>query len=577
MAPSAEVLRAMRVAMEHRGPDGYGTYAKNDTALAQTRLAIIDLKTGDQPFYETGGAALVANGEIYNYLELRNTMPGTVFASQSDCEMPLHLYRRQGPAFVNALRGMYAIAIHDAPERRLLLARDPFGIKPLYYAETNQCFAFASEPRALIAGGFVKPRIRPQVLRELLQLQFTTGRDTIFDGIKRVNPGETLIISKGRIVERQVVSPLPHSAIIDIDEAEGCDHFDRIWADSVTVHQRSDVPYGMFFSGGIDSSAVLAMMARINQTPVKAFTLGFSGTNVTDERDHARHVAHALGAEHIEVEFSEGDFWRLLPSVARAMDDPAADYAILPTFKLAAAARAAGLKVILSGEGGDELFAGYGRYRRAMRPRWLGGRSLRAHGTFEELGVLRYDLSDWREGMQAAADAANQASKTRLQAAQATDCADWLPNDLLTKLDRCLMAHGIEGRTPFLDPVVASFAFCLPDHLKVNKGLGKWLLRSWLAKTAPVADAFSRKRGFTVPVGEWISRRSRQLGELVAAQDCVNDICHSDVVIDLFNAATEKRAGFAAWVLLFYALWHQHHIEGRALPEDVFAALENGI
>ena len=285
-------------------------------------------------------------------------------------------------------------------------------------------------------------------------------------------------------------------------------------------------------------------------------------------------MAHALGAEHVEVEFREADFWRLLPEIACAMDDPAADYAILPTYKLAAAAREAGLKVILSGEGGDELFAGYGRYRSVMRPWWAGGRMLRGRGNLDRLGLLRGDLAGWRDGIAAAELARGSGRAARgCRSAQATDCADWLPNDLLTKLDRCLMAHGVEGRTPFLDPVVAAFAFRLPDGLKVRKGMGKWLLRRWLAEHVPAAEPFARKRGFTVPVGEWIARRGAQLGPLVAAQAGVREICLPGAVEKLFRDPRRRHEGFAAWTLLFYALWHRCHIEGLPPAPDVFATL----
>jgi asparagine synthase (glutamine-hydrolysing) len=263
----------------------------------------------------------------------------------------------------------------------------------------------------------------------------------------------------------------------------------------------------------------------------------------------------------------------LLPEIARAMDDPAADYAILPTYKLAATAREAGLKVILSGEGGDELFAGYGRYRSVGRPWWAGGKLLRARGNLDKLGILRGDLAGWRDGVAAAELTAQDGARTRLQIAQMTDCADWLPNDLLTKLDRCLMAHGVEGRVPFLDPGVAAFAFRLPDELKVRRGLGKYLLRRWLAGQSKAAAPMAKKRGFTVPVGEWIARRGVQLGPLIAAQPGVREICLDGSVEKLFAAAAEKRAGFAAWTLLFYALWHRHHIQRQPPALDVFAAL----
>jgi asparagine synthase (glutamine-hydrolysing) len=571
--PPSAALQAMEATLLHRGPDGNGHYRSADVGLAQTRLAIIDLATGDQPLYEPGGAALMANGEIYNYIELRQELAGIPFATQCDCEMPLHLYRRHGLDFAKSLRGMYALALHDPAAGRLVLARDPFGIKPLYYVETPRGVAFASEPASLIAGGLVEAELLPQARNELLQLQFTTGRDTIFAGVKRVLPGETLVIAKGRIVERRRIGALDGDASAEADESAALAALDRVLADSVMVHQRSDVPYGMFLSGGIDSSAVLAMMARFNERPVRAFTIGFSRAGASDERASARRVAEALGAEHVEIEFREADFWCLLPEIADAMDDPAADYAILPTYKLAAEARAAGLKVILSGEGGDELFAGYGRYRSVMRPWWAGGRTPRARGNLDRLGLLRRDLAGWRDGVEAAELHAAKMGRSRLQVAQATDCEDWLPNDLLTKLDRCLMAHGVEGRTPFLDPAVADFAFHLPDALKVRNGMGKYLLRRWLAERVPAAEPFAPKRGFTVPVGDWIARRGAQLGPLVARQRGVREICAPGAVEALFRAPKRRHEAFAAWTLLFYALWHRCHIERMAPGPDVFATL----
>jgi asparagine synthase (glutamine-hydrolysing) len=572
-SPASAMLEAMGKAMHHRGPDGSGHYVKGNVGMVQTRLAIIDLATGDQPLYGPDGTALVANGEIYNYIELRAAMADAVFKTASDCELPLHLYPTHGFGFARYLRGMYAIALHDPASARLILARDPFGIKPLYYAETAQGFAFASEPEVLIASGFVKAELALDARDELLQMQFTTGRDTIFKGIQRVLPGETLIVERGHVAERRQLPALPENDVAVRDENAALDALDNVLEDSVKVHQRSDVPYGMFLSGGVDSSVVLAMMARLNTRPVKTFTAGFAGTNVADERPLARKVAENFGAEQIEVEFGAEDFWRLLPEIAGAMDDPAADYAILPTYKLAAAARDAGLKVILSGEGGDELFGGYGRYRSAMRPWWRGGRRMRRRGTLERLGILRQPLAGWRDGMAGAERMAKSGNRTRLQIAQAVDCADWLPNDLLTKLDRCLMAHGIEGRTPFLDPAVAAFAYHLPDDLKVRDGMGKYLLRRWLAQKAPVAEPFSKKRGFTVPVGEWIAARGAQLGPLVAAQESLREICRPDAVTALFRDGNRRHAGFATWALLFYALWHRRHILRQPTAPDVFAAL----
>ncbi|MGQ0675463.1 MAG: asparagine synthase (glutamine-hydrolyzing) [Rhodospirillales bacterium] len=570
-AVDERVLDLLAGALAHRGPDGRGRYVSGPVGMIQNRLAIIDLKTGDQPFHEPGGASLVANGEIYNYVELRAGMKDVTFASQSDCETALFLYRKHGLDYASRLRGMYAIAIPDRAAGRLVLSRDPFGIKPLYHAETAKGFAFASEPQALIAAGLVAPRIDAFKRDELLQLQFTTGADAIFQGIKRLLPGETVAVKDGRIVERRRLDALPDGAPADIDPGAALARLDAALEDSVRVHQRSDVPYAMFLSGGIDSSAVLAMMAQLNAKPVTAFTAYFPGTAARDERDFAKAAAAAAGARHVEVPFEEDDFWALLPACAAAMDDPAADYAILPSYKLAREA-AREFKVVLSGEGGDELFAGYGRYRDAMRPWWRFGKRMRRRGAFDGLGVLREPPDKWRAGLTAAERAARRPGRTRLQSAQATDCADWLPNDLLAKLDRCLMAHGLEGRTPFLDPEVARFAFLLPDQLKVEGGLGKALLRRWIDAKVPAARAFARKRGFTVPVAEWIAGRGGELGELLAARPAVEAIALPGAVRALFQKP-EGRAGFACWALLFYALWHVRHIEGRKPEGDVFDVL----
>jgi asparagine synthase (glutamine-hydrolysing) len=570
--PDPEILARLEAALGHRGPDGRGRHVVNDTGMVHTRLAVLDLTTGAQPIREPGGAAIVANAEIYNYIELNARLKNVRLTTKSDCEAPLHLYRRGGLNFVQSLRGMYALAIHDPQNGRLVLARDPFGIKPLYCTQTPKGFAFASEPHALIAAGLVAPRLRRNRAIELLQLQFTTGRETIFEGIERVLPGETVVVAGGRVVERRKLEAVPTGSPIVISEDEAVARLDAALHDSVAVHQRSDVPYGMFLSGGIDSSAVLALMAELNDRPVRAYTVGFPGTSVADERALARDVARAVRAEHVEIEFTETDFWRLLPRIAGAMDDPAADYAVVPTYKLAAEA-ARDVKVVLSGEGGDEMFAGYGRYRGVMRPWWQGGRTMRVRGHLTRLGILREDESGWRDGITGQESVVSHPGRTALQVAQAVDIGDWLPCDLLAKLDRCLMAHGLEGRTPLLDPIVAAVAFTLPDNLKVRGRSGKWVLRSWLAKRLPAAKPFAPKRGFTVPVGEWIASQGARLGALVAAQPGIAELCRPSAVERAFAKSRGRRYGFAAWSLLFYALWHTRHVLGRPPGPDVLESL----
>lgn len=569
--PEARVLEEMLRALAHRGPDGQGHTTVGRIALAHNRLAIIDLATGDQPLF-AGSAALVANGEIYNYRELRASMPGSAFTTQSDSEVPLQLWVRDGASFTAPLRGMYAIAIHDRAARTLTLSRDPFGIKPLYTVQTPAGLAFASEAGALLAAGLAPRRLRAAARDELLQLQFTTGAETIFEGIRRVLPGETLTCADGHVLERHRLAALPEGGPETIDEEAALARLDHALEESVDLHQRADVPYGMFLSGGIDSTAILTMMARLNASPVLAFTAGFDVPGAADERAAAARVAASLGARHETLTVTAAETWRHLPEIVAAMDDPVADYAIIPTWFLARRARQ-DVKVVLSGEGGDEIFGGYGRYRSAMRPWWRGGRVMRAHGAFDRLDVLRAHPFTWRDGIAAAEAAAVESGRTRLATAQATDIADWLPHDLLLKLDRCLMAHAVEGRTPFLDPGIVAAAFRLPDALKVRQGMGKWLLRQWLARHCPAAEPFARKQGFTVPVGTWIAAQGARLGKLVAAEPGVAEVAEPGRVAALFRAAAGKREGAAAWHLLFYALWHRTHILGLPPAGDVFETL----
>ena len=561
-------------ALAHRGPDGAGQTMVGRVALVHTRLAIIDLAGGDQPLF-AGPAALVANGEIYNDLALRRSLPEMRFATGSDCEPPLHLWLRDGHRYVERLRGMYAIAIHERGTHNLTLSRDPFGIKPLYLAELEGGVAFASEPQALLASGLVARALRPEALHELLQLQFTTGRETIFPGIRRVLPGETLRIADGRVIDRSRVPALPDGPAEAIGEADALARLDRALEESVALHRRADVPTGMFLSGGIDSAAVLRMMARLGTARVQAFTAAFDVPGAADEGERAARLAAAAGARHEVLRIDEAMVWRHLPEIVASLDDPVADYAAIPTWLLARRA-ARQVKVILSGEGGDELFAGYGRYRSAMRPWWRGGRPMRRRGTFDGLGVLRPGLGEtrraWRSGL-AATELSAQHGRSRLAAAQASDIAEWLPNDLLLKLDRCLMAHGVEGRTPLLDPGVAAASFRLPDGLKVRGGMGKWLLRRWLETQMPEARPFAPKQGFTVPVGDWIAAAGDRLAPLVAAQAGVAAIAAPDRVAALFRNAAGRRERHAAWTLLFYALWHRTHIEGRLPAGDVFETL----
>jgi len=568
-APDQGVLRRMAEAMAHRGPDGSGIYARADVGIAHTRLAIIDLETGDQPLIAPDGVALVANAEIYNDPEIRLALAEAPYATRSDCESPLHLYRAKGLAFADELRGMYAIAIHDPARGQVVLARDPFGIKPLYYVEMAEGLAFASEPQALIKAGLAGTALRPHARAELLQLKFSTGAGTIFADIRRVEPGETLVVADGRIVERRRRAMLPKAGPVRAPKGSLQAQLDTVLMDTVSHHLRSDVPYGLFLSGGIDSAVLVALMARLSSQPVYALTAGFPGSDAADETGQAARVARAVGAEHHVVEMTHQDFWSLAPRIAAALDDPCADGAALPSFMLARAARGH-LKVVLNGAGADEVFGGYTRYRRA---RWLGalaGRS-RSHGVFDGDFGPAPALKGWRDGLAEVSRAEAGHGRTVIQKLQAIDSEQWLPNDALLVLDRCLMAHSVEGRTPFLDPPTADFAFRLPDGLKIQGKFGKWLLRDWLNKAVPDSAAFARKTGFVPPVGEWIAAQECHLEELVAAQPGVAETFSGDFVRAVLADAAKNAQ--AAWSLVFYALWHSHHVLGVAPDGTIDAVL----
>jgi len=564
--PAPEVLARLAAALAHRGPDGSGEFCTRNAALVHTRLSIIDLQTGSQPL-GAGSLTLVANGEIYNFLELREALPAA-YKTNSDCEPPLALFARDGADYARALRGMYAIAIHDRAFHTVTLSRDPFGIKPLYVTQMADGMAFASQPSALLAAGLATRAVDPEKLHELLNLQFTTGTRTIFPAIRRLAPGETLTVRDGAVTDSRIIPAWMPPPAPPVSEAEALAQLDAVLQNSVELHQRSDVPYGMFLSGGIDSAVILALMARLNAAPVLAYTAGFDVAGVADERDAAAATARAAGARHERVEITQAMVWEHLPEIIGAMDDPAADYAIIPSWFLARRARP-DVKVILSGEGGDEMFAGYGRYRAAARR--LFAKRMRARGVFDGLDVLRPAGFHWRDGLAAGEAAIHDAS--RLRAAQRAEIADWLPNDLLLKLDRCLMAHGIEGRTPLIDPEVTGFAFGLPETLLVRGGVGKYILRLWLDEHLPAARPFARKQGFDVPVGAWIAGRGRELGELVGRSPVIAALAPPERVRHVFAHADDKRAGFAAWVLLFTALWYRRHVLDLADSGNVFDTL----
>lgn len=562
-------VRAMIERIAHRGPDGIRVESGPGWCVAHARLSIIDLEGGWQPLH-AAGSTIIGNGEIYNYVELAEEFGlKDKLATGSDFEPLLHLYALEGEKAFERLRGMYAFCLIGG-DGKTWLVRDGFGIKPLYWQDDGDQLAFASEPRAFQPRADWPLSANAQVLA--LNYIPSLPDNPIGLAASRLEPGAVWEVGKGSLeVHKDLEAIQPKRTPTLGDEASLLDRLDAVLEDSVKVHQRSDVPYGLFLSGGVDSAAVATLMSRLNQRPVTAYTCGFDVPEARDERGQAERVAKALNLDWRETTFGEEDFWRIAPRVAWALDDPTADYATLPTYKLAEAAKGT-LTVILTGEGGDELFGGYGRYRRAMRPSWLGGRPAEPQVDAPFLmneprsaqGQLwsgeEASLRDWR----AAAGYLNPTSRevwnfTPLQQAQYADIVTWLPNDLLLKLDRMLMAHGLEGRTPFLDKEVAAFAFNLPDRMKVRGKFGKYILRKWLERHCPAAEPWAKKKGFTVPVASWIAPRAGDLGPRIADVRGVAEVCDVDAVRAVF---TDEKQAHNRWPLLFFALWSLIHVEG---------------
>jgi asparagine synthase (glutamine-hydrolysing) len=567
-APEEGLSRRWGALLEHRGPDGEGFYAHRNTALVHRRLSILDLEGGAQPIAtQDGRTHIVVNGEIYNYrsLQARIRSGGVRLRTDSDSEVPLHLWREHGADFVQHLEGMYALAVYDEVSEELVLARDPVGIKPLYIAETADGVAFASEAGAIVRAGWVRADVEERAWPSYFNKQYVDGPLTMFKGVERVQPGEVIRIRRGEVLERRMY-PLSLKPASSLGEDEALAVLDDLGTRTVESHLQSDVPYGAFLSGGIDSSFVVTKMAELVGN-VRTYSIGFSSDTVSDERESALRLSRRLGTSHQAIEFTPDDFWRLLPRMCASMDDLIADYAALPTLKLAAFAKQE-VKVILSGEGGDEGFAGYRRYRvhrRGLLRRLMRGHGFRRSGNTSGLGHLfgASSVSDWTDGPHQ--DRFDTRGFTRLQTFQARDISDWLPDNLMTKVDRCLMAHGIEGRVPLLDRELLGFAFSLPDQLKIAGDHQKYLLRRWVADHQPQQEPWAKKRGFTVPIADWLEARRPRILSYLHSHPAIQPIVVAERLRDWLGEPLDGHAAKLLFNLLCFALWHDTHI-GRVPP-----------
>jgi asparagine synthase (glutamine-hydrolysing) len=592
-------LDAMAATLAHRGPDSAGAVVDGIAGLAARRLSVIDLETGDQPIAnEDGTIHVVQNGEVYNYRELRARLGrrGHALRTQGDTEVLVHLYEDEGPRFVERLRGMFALAIWDARQQRLVLARDRFGIKPLHYRLAAGELAFGSELKALPGG-----EIDPDALAGYLAFNAIPAPYTIYRESRKLPAGHVLTWSahEGVRVERFARPAPARAADVRAEEPEAlAEELRARLRDSVRAHLVADVPVGVLLSGGIDSSTLTALAAAETTGPVRTFSIGFTERSF-DELAAARAVAQRFGTDHHEL-VVEPDAAELLPTLAAVFDEPFADSSAIPTYLVSRLA-ADHVKVVLSGEGGDELFGGYDTYvadvlapglaplgpllrpLAAALPSTSGRVSLdyKLKRFANGLGLPPLERHHaWKEIFSAGARATLVAPDHRgghdpvdllraryaetegadeLARLQDVDLGVPLVDDLLVKTDRASMAHSLEARVPFLDPVVADFALGLPAELRVRRFQKKRLLRRAVAPLLPREIVEGRKQGFSIPAAAWLRGALEPFARDVLAPDAIarQGLLDPAAVTAVLDRHVSRREDLSRqlWGLLCLTLW----------------------
>ncbi len=600
-------LAAMNAKLAHRGPDSEGTFLDGGVGIAARRLSIIDLETGDQPLANEDGSVRVAqNGEIYNYRELREELvaKGHRFATRGDTEVIAHLYEEYGLDFAARLRGMFAIAIWDARERQLVLARDRFGIKPLYYRDETEALRFASELRALPRG-----EVDPEALEAFLAFNFVPAPYSIFQGTFKLPPGHLLVWQEGRTRLDRFARPRPvDAAEVRKESAETlAEELRARMRDSVRAHLVSDVPVGVFLSGGVDSSLLAALAAEESTGPLRTFTIGFEERSF-DETAGARKVAERYGTDHRELVLRpEPEL--LVRALAEVFDEPFADSSALPTYLVSQLA-ARDVKVCLSGEGGDELFGGYYTYSADLLATRLGPLArlarpfaellpssnarisfdykakrftraahlppLERHHGWKEIFApdLRAELLARRGDFDPVdllrARFAETEQAELLARLQDVDLGSALVDDLLVKTDRSSMAHSLEARVPFLDTAVTNLALALPRRLKVSGLKKKVLLRRAAEPLLPREVVQGKKRGFSIPAAAWLRGELGPFAREALAPEVLRrqGFFAPEVVAGLLDrhAARKEDLSRQLWGLLSFTLWYEGHVEHEPGP-----------
>jgi asparagine synthase (glutamine-hydrolysing) len=618
------LLRAMGRSIAHRGPDAEGFLNEPGIGLVHRRLSIIDLGGGGQPLgNEDGSVQVVFNGEIYNFQELRRGLEarGHRFRTNSDTEVLVHLYEEEGDRLVERLRGMFAFALWDRTNRRLLLARDRLGIKPLYVYRDAEKILFGSELKAILACPGVGREVNAEALEDYFAFGMIPGVRSIFRGIEKLPPAHTLAVRADELDR----SPRRYWRLrVEPDTRPSAEEWEEAVRakveESVRLHLIADVPVGAFLSGGLDSSVVVASASDAVRSPMQTFSIGFREESFS-ELPYARQVAERYGTRHTE-EVVTADAVSLLDELAWYYDEPFADTSAIPTYLVARLA-ARGVKVALSGDGGDEAFGGYARYAHDLKeaavrrrlPRWLRRgvlgplariwpkadwlpRRLRAKTLLTNLSLdageayantlsicrpplrrrllapdVAATLNGHRPGRVIEADFATAPPGDALGGMMAADVGTILPDDFLVKVDRASMAHGLEVRPPLLDHELMELAARIPADFKVHGGETKWVLKQAFRRRLPDAAVSRPKHGFELPIDGWLRGPLRETFEsaVLDPQARVRDLVDQPTARKLYRAhlSGTGRHGGVLWALLVLARWADRHLGPARVPLQV--------
>ena len=607
-----QILRSMLEVNRHRGPDDEGLYFDTGLAIGMRRLSIIDLAGGKQPIYNEDKTIItVFNGEIYNYRELRGQLQkrGHIFTTESDTEVIVHLYEDLGEECVHQLRGMFSFAVWDIRRLRLFMARDRLGIIPLYYTQTGSQLVFGSEIKSLLLYPEIQARLDLKALNNYLLLKYVPAPQTMFEGIKSLPPGHMLICDSQGITVREYWDLLfSNEGSVKKKEEEYAEQLEALLRESVKLHLNSDVPFGAFLSGGIDSSTIVALMSQFLDEPVKTFSVGFDRDgNGKDELPYARLIADKYRTDHREIIIEAKDFVEMAEKVIWHLDQPIADQATIATYMVSKLA-SQHVKMVLTGEGGDELFAGYARYSGERLspffrhiPKTIKSLALAASDRIPGLRRPKIALNalcqsdenerfaawfplfieDSKQSLLAPAlknefenMTRNQAFVQQLARTNANeplnrmlyvDTKLWLPDYLLLRGDKLSMAASLEARVPILDHKIVEFAASLPPNFKLKRLTRKYLLKKISRKLLPTEITERKKEGFPIPISKWLKNEARPfMRDLLSPATIKRRGLFDPVYIE--TMLKEFESGFAdhsnlLWGLVSLELWHRCYLD----------------